>query len=88
MFNEAEDTANPQVEEPALETITYQLRKKQTGQRAELLKDLPVVTAAMDNYNSIKSPWNSRFSVICLPRKSAFPIFSVSVCQYEGACAF
>ncbi|WP_025434848.1 IS66 family transposase [Peptoclostridium acidaminophilum] len=42
LFNEAEDTANPQVEEPTLETITYQRRKKQTGQRAELLKDLPV----------------------------------------------
>jgi transposase len=42
LFNEAEDTANPQAEEPTLETITYQRRKKQTGQRAELLKDLPV----------------------------------------------
>ena len=42
LFNEAEDTANPQAEEPTIETITYQRRKKQTGQRAELLKDLPV----------------------------------------------
>jgi len=42
LFNEAEDTANPQAEEPTLETITYQRRKKQAGQRAELLKDLPV----------------------------------------------
>jgi len=42
LFNEAEDTANPQAEEPTIETITYQRRKKQAGQRAELLKDLPV----------------------------------------------
>jgi len=42
LFNEAEDTANPQAEEPTLETITYQRRKKQAGQRANLLKNLPV----------------------------------------------
>lgn len=42
LFNEAEDTANPKAEEPTLETITYQRRKKQAGNRAELLKDLPV----------------------------------------------
>ena len=28
LFNEAEDTANPKAEEPTLETITYQRRKK------------------------------------------------------------
>lgn len=42
LFNEAEDIANPKLEEATLETITYQRRKKQAGQRAELLKDLPV----------------------------------------------
>lgn len=42
LFNEAEDTANPKAEEPTLETITYQRRKKRAGQRAELIKDLPV----------------------------------------------
>jgi len=42
LFNEAEDTASPKAEEPTLETITYQRRKKQTGHRTELLKDLPV----------------------------------------------
>ncbi len=39
LFNEAEDTANSQAEEPTLETITYQHRKKQAGHRAELRKD-------------------------------------------------
>lgn len=42
LFNEAEDTANPKLEEATLETITYQRRKKQAGQRVEQLKDLPV----------------------------------------------
>src|SRR5665647_1085233 len=42
LFNEAEDTANSKLEEPTLETITYQRRKKQVGQRAEMLEDLPV----------------------------------------------
>jgi hypothetical protein len=42
LFNEAEDNAAPKQEEATLETITYQRRKKQVGQRAELLKDLPV----------------------------------------------
>lgn len=42
LFNEVEDTANPKLEEPTLETITYQRRKKQVGQRAEMLEDLPV----------------------------------------------
>ncbi len=35
LFNEAEDIANPQTEEPTLETITYQRKKKQVGQREE-----------------------------------------------------
>jgi len=42
LFNEAEDTANPQLEEATMETVTYQHRKKQAGQRDEMLKDLPV----------------------------------------------
>lgn len=42
LFNEAEDTADSKLEEPTVETITYQRRKKQIGHRAELLKDLPV----------------------------------------------
>lgn len=41
-FNEPEDTANPKLEEPTLETITYQRKKKQVGQRENKLKDLPV----------------------------------------------
>ncbi len=42
LFNEPEDTANPKLEEPTLETITYQRKKKQVGQRDDKLKDLPV----------------------------------------------
>lgn len=42
LFNEAEDTADPKLQEPTLETITYERRKKQVGQRAEKIKDLPV----------------------------------------------
>lgn len=42
LFNEAEDIANPELEEPTVETITYQRRKKQAGLREEQLKDLPV----------------------------------------------
>ena len=42
LFNEVEDTANRKLEEPTIETITYQRRKKQPGNREELLKDLPV----------------------------------------------
>ena len=42
LFNEAEDTANPEVKEPTLETITYKRRKKQVGQKAKMLEDLPV----------------------------------------------
>ncbi|QQE78833.1 IS66 family transposase [Alicyclobacillus sp. SO9] len=41
LFNEAESEADPTPEEPK-ETITYERKKKQTGQREELLKDLPV----------------------------------------------
>jgi len=42
LFNEAEDSANPKLEEPTVETITYQRKKKQAGQREDKLKDLPV----------------------------------------------
>ena len=41
LFNEAEDTADPKVEEPALDTITYK-RKKTRKTRDELMEDLPV----------------------------------------------
>ncbi|WP_341300891.1 IS66 family transposase [Lysinibacillus sp. FSL H8-0500] len=43
LFNEAERTANPIVEEPTLETITYR-RKKYVGQRAAKLENLPTET--------------------------------------------
>lgn len=43
LFNEAEDTANPTVEEPTVETITYK-RKKQKGQRDQKLENLPTET--------------------------------------------
>ena len=42
LFNEAEDIANPAIEEANIETITYQRKKKQAGQREAMLKDLPV----------------------------------------------
>lgn len=42
LFNEAEDIADPKLEEASLETITYQRKKKQAGQREDKLKDLPV----------------------------------------------
>ncbi len=42
LFNEAEDTADPQLEEPKLETITYQRKKRQPGDVADKLKELPV----------------------------------------------
>jgi len=44
LFNEAEDIAvSPnEAKEPEIETITYQRRKKQAGQREDKLKDLPV----------------------------------------------
>src|SRR5699024_2567881 len=43
LFNEAEDTADPKVEEPALDTITY-TRKKNRKTREELMENLPVET--------------------------------------------
>ena len=42
VFDEAEVIAKPEAPEPTMETITYKRRKKQQGQRAKLLKDLPV----------------------------------------------
>lgn len=41
LFNEAEDTADLKVEEPALDTISYK-RKKTRKTRDELMEDLPV----------------------------------------------
>lgn len=43
LFNEAEVEAQPLLAEPALEKITYQRRKK-SGHREAMLKDLPVET--------------------------------------------
>jgi len=44
LFNEVEMEAEsePEAQEPTLETITYERRKKQAGQREEMLKNLPV----------------------------------------------
>ncbi len=44
LFNEveAEAEAEPTAQEPTIETITYERKKKQQGQRDELLKNLPV----------------------------------------------
>ena len=42
LFNEAEDIADPETKEPDIETITYERKKKQLGQRSDKLKDLPV----------------------------------------------
>ena len=42
LFNEAEDIADPETKEPDIETITYERKKKQSGQRADKLKDLPI----------------------------------------------
>ncbi|WP_425426574.1 IS66 family transposase, partial [Alicyclobacillus macrosporangiidus] len=42
VFNEAEAEAQPEAEEPTVETVTYQRRKKQPGQREAMLADLPV----------------------------------------------
>lgn len=42
LFNEAETEAEPAVEEPTVETITYERKKQQPGQREEKLKNLPV----------------------------------------------
>lgn len=44
LFNEAEDTANPKAAEPTVETITYARKKREPGQIADKLKDLPVET--------------------------------------------
>ncbi|WP_398573478.1 transposase, partial [Staphylococcus epidermidis] len=38
LFNEAEVTADPAVEEPTIETVTYK-RKKQRGQRERMLEN-------------------------------------------------
>ena len=42
-FNEAESVSKPERQEPTIETITYK-RRKERGQREEMLKDLPVET--------------------------------------------
>ena len=42
LFNEAEAEAQPGAEEPTVETITYERRKKQPGQREAMLGNLPV----------------------------------------------
>lgn len=42
LFNEVEAEAEPAAAEPAVETITYERKKKQPGQREEKLKNLPV----------------------------------------------
>lgn len=42
LFNEAEDTADPQAVEPTAETITYSRKKREPGQIAEKIQDLPV----------------------------------------------
>ncbi|KRW90638.1 transposase [Alicyclobacillus tengchongensis] len=42
VFNEAEVEAEPEATEPTLETVTYERRKKQPGQRDAMLADLPV----------------------------------------------
>ena len=43
LFNEAEGTSAPTVEEPTVETVTYK-RKKQRGQREQKLENLPTET--------------------------------------------
>ena len=43
LFNEAETEAKPEMTEPTFEEITYK-RRKQSGQREEMLKELPVET--------------------------------------------
>lgn len=42
LFNEAEDSADPAKEEPTLESVTYQKKKRQPGDVADKIKDLPV----------------------------------------------
>lgn len=43
LFNEAESEATPAQDEPTLETVTYQ-RKKRSGERKAKIRDLPVET--------------------------------------------
>jgi hypothetical protein len=42
LFNEAEDSADPKIPEPTVETITYKRQKRVPGQIADKIKDLPV----------------------------------------------
>lgn len=42
LFNEAEDSADPKIPEPTVETITYARQKRVPGQIAEKIKALPV----------------------------------------------
>ncbi len=42
LFNEAEDTADPKAAEPTVETITYSRKKREPGQIADKIQDLPV----------------------------------------------
>jgi transposase len=44
LFNEVEKEANPDIPEPALESITYQRRRKKRGHREAMLENLPVET--------------------------------------------
>lgn len=44
LFNEAEDLGSPQVAEPTVETVTYSRQKREAGQTADKIKDLPVET--------------------------------------------
>ncbi len=44
LFNEPEAEVDSVEEEPVVETVTYERRKKQPGQREEMLKNLPVET--------------------------------------------
>jgi len=48
LFNEAEETADPKIEEPSIETITYKRRKRTPGDVADKLEDLPVETVVHD----------------------------------------
>ena len=42
LFNEAEDFADPNQDEPTIETVTYQRKKRQPGDVADKIRDLPV----------------------------------------------
>jgi transposase len=44
LFNEAEVSADPEVPEPTVETLTYERKKKQVGQRKAKLENLPTET--------------------------------------------